>query len=181
MVPSVSSSVVTASRISSNARTAVVRESVLAKSKKRLPWLLITLCLGLMLAVFLGSWRSLLDKYVALTFFVPLLAALAGNAGIQASTLVVRALATGEEEGTALGDTLRRETGVGLLTGSVCGMGGFVFAYLFCVLFPEQSGMVAADGTSYAATFAIVVDCRAKAQRCRSGTAPRISTGRERT
>lgn len=58
---------------------------------------------------------------VDLLRFVPIVIGLAGNVGIQASTILVRAFATGELEPDREGSVLASESLVGLLIGLICG------------------------------------------------------------
>ena len=54
---------------------------------------------------------------VALTFYIPMIMATAGNIGIQTSSVVVRGLATGEVDFYHLGRHLMRELGTAFMTG----------------------------------------------------------------
>lgn len=118
-------------RLAGTSTPEYVQESVGAKGKKRLPWLLITLAFGMGLAFLLGQWEELIARNTKLAFFIPVLAAMAGSASIQASTLVVRALSHGELQPQDLGRLILIEGRVGLLTGSVCGTLVFATASLF--------------------------------------------------
>lgn len=64
--------------------------------RKRVPWLLLLVFGNLFSGAGLALFEGLLARHVALIFFLPLLVGSAGNAGSQAATLMVRALATGE-------------------------------------------------------------------------------------
>ena len=61
---------------------------------KRLPWLLITFCAINLTSLVVGLFEKELIKSVELAILMPIIAALGGNAGIQASTIAVRAIAT---------------------------------------------------------------------------------------
>jgi magnesium transporter len=60
-----------------------------------------------------------LESMVALAFFIPVIMAMAGNIGIQSSSVVVRGLATGEVDIYRIGRHLLREITTALLTGSI--------------------------------------------------------------
>jgi magnesium transporter len=96
--------------------------SIFRISRVRLPWLIIGLFGEIIAATVLSNYSSALEKIIALVFFIPVITAMGGNAGIQASAIVVRGLATGEIN---LNDTLRRlgkEVRVAILNGLLCGL-----------------------------------------------------------
>lgn len=68
---------------------------VLFLVRKRLPWLLILVFMNVFSGAGLAYFEQTIQAVVALVFFLPLLIDSSGNAGSQASTLMVRALATG--------------------------------------------------------------------------------------
>ena len=86
-------------------------------ARSRLPWLVGAL-LGQTGAVFvLGTFERSLEAKVALAFYIPMIMAMAGNIGIQTSSVVVRGLATGEVDFFHLGRHLARELGTAMMTG----------------------------------------------------------------
>lgn len=82
----------------------------------RAPWLLVTLIAGLTTA----TGISLFQGYhwaLAVPFFVPLIAGMSGNVGIQCSTVLVRRMATGTVLPRKFSTILFRELRIGLLIG----------------------------------------------------------------
>ena len=63
--------------------------------KKRLPWLLILLVLGMLTANFIDLFTETISKVALLAAFIPLIAGTAGNSGTQALAVAVRGIATG--------------------------------------------------------------------------------------
>ncbi len=90
--------------------------------KARLPWLLITLGTGFLTSTILKSFMSDFKQVIALAFFVPVVMAMGGNAGIQSSTLVIRGLALNSFSGTELAKRLWREIMSGAMMGLACGL-----------------------------------------------------------
>ncbi len=83
----------------------------------RLPWLLGAL-LGQMGAVtVLSYFEASLEARVTLVIYIPMIMAMAGNIGIQTSSVVVRGLATGEIDFFHLGRHLLRELGTAWVVG----------------------------------------------------------------
>src|SRR5690625_847382 len=65
-------------------------------AKKRLPWLIILLFLGMITASLIGSFEETLEQVPIVAIFIPLIAGMAGNAGTQSLAVAVRGIATGE-------------------------------------------------------------------------------------
>ena len=99
--------------------------------QRRLIWLLPLLFIELLAAIVLKHYSVDIQTVLPLLFFLPALIATGGNTGTQASTMVIRALATGD---LRLGDILRvvrREIFVGLALSFVLSSVLFVMARLF--------------------------------------------------
>ncbi|TVQ69807.1 MAG: magnesium transporter [Chromatiaceae bacterium] len=64
--------------------------------RKRVGWLLILVFVNLFSGAAIAIYEEAIEAVVALVFFLPLVIATGGNAGTQASTLMVRSLATGD-------------------------------------------------------------------------------------
>jgi magnesium transporter len=64
--------------------------------------------------------------YTAALFFVPMIAAISGNAGLQTSAIVVSGLATGRLVALTLGQVFAREVRIALLVALSCGLLGGV-------------------------------------------------------
>jgi len=99
--------------------------SVFSMFKKRIGWLLILFVAQAFTSTIMKSYEHVLDAVVALTFFIPMLIGIGGNAGSQATTLVIRGMAVGE---ISFKDWLKvcgKELLVGLSLGAV--MGGTTF------------------------------------------------------
>lgn len=96
-------------------RTSYREAGVFALYRKRIVWLAALLVVGLASGGVIAMFEDTLASTIALAFFLPLLMGSAGNTGAQSSTLVVRAIATGELETEEWLRTLGRELGIGLL------------------------------------------------------------------
>lgn len=89
-------------------------------AKKRLPWLLILLVLGMLTANLIGVFEATIEKVALLAAFIPLIAGTAGNSGTQALAVAVRGIATKDIEDESKFKLLIREAGTGLMTGLIC-------------------------------------------------------------
>ncbi len=97
-------------------------DSALISAKKRLPWLIILLFLGMLTASLIGRFEETLNKVAVLAIFIPLIAGMAGNTGTQALAVAVRGLATGEYGKQGKWKLIVREGLTGLITGTICGI-----------------------------------------------------------
>jgi len=64
--------------------------------QKRIGWLVILVVVNIFSGAAIAMFEAAIEAVVALVFFLPLVIASGGNAGAQSSTLMVRALATGD-------------------------------------------------------------------------------------
>ncbi|NBC17618.1 MAG: magnesium transporter [Bacteroidetes bacterium] len=71
-------------------------DSVLRITRGRLPWLLLGLVGAGLSGLVIGSFEDALEQAVVLATFIPIVMAMAGNAGIQSSSIVVQGLASGD-------------------------------------------------------------------------------------
>ena len=90
-------------------------------AKKRLPWLVILLFLGLMTASLIGKFEAALEQKAILAIFIPLIGGMAGNSGTQALAVVVRGIATGDLEDENKWKLILKEAFTGMIIGATCG------------------------------------------------------------
>jgi magnesium transporter len=95
--------------------------------RARLPWLLIGLFGGILGAVVLGSHEQTLAKVTELAFFIPLIAAMAGNVGVQSSSIVVQSIASGVKDLETTSRKLFKEVSIALVTAAIFSI--LIFAY----------------------------------------------------
>lgn len=82
--------------------------------RKRIVWLLLLVFANIFTAAGIAIYEDTIAKYAVLVFFMPLLIGSAGNAGSQASTLMVRGLGTGDVKMSDWGRLFAREILVAL-------------------------------------------------------------------
>lgn len=97
--------------------------------RARFPWLLIGLLGGILGAVVLRSHEASLAKVTQLAFFIPLIAAMAGNVGVQSSSIVVQSIASGVKDLETPVRKLLKEVSVALFTASIFAVLIFIFNY----------------------------------------------------
>ncbi len=89
------------------------------QTRARLPWLLIGLLGGILGALVIRGFEEELDKFTDLVWFLPLIAAMAGNVGVQSSSIVVQGIASKTLNINSTGRRLLKEVGVGLANGFI--------------------------------------------------------------
>ena len=95
-------------------------DSVITLTRARLPWLLIGLLGGILGARVIEIYEGDLQLYPEMAFFIPLIAAMGGNAGVQSSAIIVQGLANKSMGMSGIFSKLGKEFSVGLLNGLVC-------------------------------------------------------------
>jgi len=96
-------------------------DNIYQLTKARLPWLILGLLGGLGSVYILQGFDEALSNYPILFFFTPLIAAMAGNVGVQSSAIIVQGLANGVVKGSMF-NRLLKEVGLALINGSVLGI-----------------------------------------------------------
>lgn len=94
--------------------------------KKRASWLVVLFLGEMLTATAMAYFEGEIQKAVVLALFVPLIISSGGNAGSQAATLVIRALALGEFRLRDWWRVMRRELAAGALLGVILGIIGFL-------------------------------------------------------
>lgn len=93
-------------------------DSVVKLTKARLPWLLIGLAGGVLAAQVIGLFEGNLIKFPILAMFIPLIAAMGGNVGIQSSAIVVQSIASNNQMVGSI-QKITKELGVALVNSSI--------------------------------------------------------------
>jgi len=103
----------------------------LVSARKRLPWMLANLGTCFLAAWVVGLFERALEQMVALAVFMPVVAGMGGNGGVQAVTVITRGIALGEIEFSTGLRAVAKELSVGLLVGAVTGAVSAGFALLW--------------------------------------------------
>lgn len=75
-------------------------DTIFQLTRARLPWLFLGLIGGVGAAYIMGGFEDMLKEYAILFFFTPLIAAMAGNVGVQSSAIIVQGLANDDVKGS---------------------------------------------------------------------------------
>lgn len=103
-------------------------DSIWQITRARFPWLLIGMIGGILGAQVIGVFEAEAATTPALMAFIPLIAAMGGNVGIQSSAIVVQGLANKSLNGSTSAKLLK-ELGVGTVNGTLCAVLLFIVNY----------------------------------------------------
>jgi magnesium transporter len=125
-------------------------DSIFELTKARLPWLVLALLGGFVSVKLMGLFDGAMSSNPELFFFTPLIAAMAGNVGVQSSAIIVQGLANDTLTGS-LWARLLKEFLLSLLNGLILG----IILFLGCYYFLEESLSLAFTVT--AALLAVII------------------------
>jgi magnesium transporter len=114
--------------------------------RKRGGWLALLFLGEMLTATAMGRFESEIARAVVLALFIPLIVSSGGNAGSQASTLIIRAMALGEVKLRDWWRIVRREFASGLALGVFLALIGVVRILVWQAAFHsygEHAGLVA--------------------------------------
>ncbi len=106
-------------------------DSILELTRARLPWLFLGLVGGIGAFLIMEGFEGLFTgKAVVLFFFTPLIAAMAGNVGVQSSAIIVQGLANDDVRGS-VNSRLIKEMLLAALNGLILALFLFLFIWAF--------------------------------------------------
>ncbi|MBU0766009.1 MAG: magnesium transporter, partial [Bacteroidetes bacterium] len=100
-------------------------------TRARIPWLLIGLVGGILGAQVIGHYEDDIAKFAGLALFLPLIAAMGGNVGVQSSAIIVQGLANKSLGIESTGRKLMKELAVAVIAGVVCSSLIFLYNLFF--------------------------------------------------
>ncbi len=103
-------------------------DSVWELTRARLPWLFLGLLGGVGAAAIMGGFEEVLNNHAILLIFTPLIAAMAGNVGVQSSAIIVQGLANDDIKGS-IANRLLKEMALATLNGAALSIVLFFFIW----------------------------------------------------
>ena len=104
-------------------------DGLLRLTRARLPWLVLGLFGGLGSVYIMQGFEEALTKFPILFFFTPLIAAMAGNVGVQSSAIIVQGLANDNLRGSLV-QRLIKEVSLSLINGIALGILVMLFGFV---------------------------------------------------
>lgn len=96
-----------------------LKMSVVSLAKNRIPWLCVLMISGTLSAFVIGRYQDLLDSVVMLSSYMTIITGTGGNAGSQASAMIIRGMALGEIQIRDSLKVISKELAVGLICGVI--------------------------------------------------------------
>ncbi len=106
----------------------------------RLPWIIFNLVVGVVLAAVISRFEGTLTTYAVLAAYMPVVSALAGNAGAQSLAVIIRSIAVGELPPSRAGRAIRREIAIGVLDGTALAVLTAIMAAVTLGIFKQSGG-----------------------------------------
>ena len=105
-------------------------DSILELTRARLPWLFLGLIGGVGAFIIMEGFQESFKQYAVLFFFTPLIAAMAGNVGVQSSAIIVQGLANDDVKGS-VNNRLLKEMLLATLNGVILAVFLLLFIWIY--------------------------------------------------
>jgi magnesium transporter len=112
-----------------------LREPIRTSIRKRLPWLVILLFLGMLVSSVVGMYEHVVAELTIVMFFQSMILDMAGNVGTQSLAVTIRVLMDDELKLKDKADLVWKECRIGLLNGLILGTAAFVLIGFYCHFF----------------------------------------------
>lgn len=109
-------------------------ESVGKSVKKRIPWLIVLLILGLIQAFTMTGFEKVVAALPLIVFFQTLILDMAGNTGTQSLAVTIRMISTNEIKGKDIIKTIFKEIRIGFINGLFLAILSFGFVLLYLLI-----------------------------------------------
>lgn len=96
-----------------------IADSTSRKVRNRYQWLIINLATAFLAAFTIGQFEDILNQFVLLAVYMPIVAGMGGNAATQTLAVLVRGISLGQIDLRTAGRTLRNELGAGFINGMI--------------------------------------------------------------
>ena len=106
-------------------------DTIFLLTKARLPWLLIGLIGGIFGAQVISSHEHDLSQFTQMAFFIPLIAAMGGNVGVQSSSIIVQSIANNTIGRESFWRKMLKEFAIAIINGIVLSTLIFLYNYAF--------------------------------------------------
>ena len=113
-------------------------DSVLYQTRARLPWLIIGMLGGICSSMLLGCFERTLGDHPEMALFIPLLAGMGGNVGVQSSAIAVQGLANNSLDTSHIFRHILKESAVALINATILSL----MVYVYNVFMHEATDIV---------------------------------------
>ena len=124
-------------------------DTIWEHTRARLPWLFLGLLGGVGAAAIMGGFEDMIKNHAILFFFTPLIAAMAGNVGVQSSAIIVQGLANNDLKGS-ISNRLVKEFSLAFVNGFILSILLFAFTWFW-------QGKLLTAGAISISLFAVII------------------------
>ena len=124
-------------------RFTFIKEPIKTSVKKRLPWLIVLLGLGMIVSSVIGLFENIVAQLTILVCFQSLVLDMAGNVGTQSLAVTIRVLTNENLKFREKIRLMAKETKTGFLNGIILGIASLVFIGLYIYFFKEHNAVFA--------------------------------------
>ncbi|MCH5324253.1 MAG: magnesium transporter [Eubacterium sp.] len=115
-----------------------LKEPLIKSMKKRMPWLLILLALGMIVSGVVGVFEQVVSQLTLIMAFQSLILDMSGNVGTQSLAVTIRVLMDEGLTGKQKFHLVAKEMRVGFVNGLILGVISFLFVGLYIMLFKQK-------------------------------------------
>jgi magnesium transporter len=112
-----------------------IDDGVLLQTKARIPWLFIGLFGGIIGSLVMGYFEHDMKQYMGIAMFIPMIAAMGGNVGVQSSSIIVQSIANNSINNNSIFSKLMSELMVALVNGGILSTTIFLYNLFFSTSF----------------------------------------------
>lgn len=117
-----------------------IKDSVFSSVRKRLPWLIILLILGLAQSFAMTGFEHIIAALPIIVFFQTLVLSMSGNSGTQSLAVTIRVLSDEEDGKRKIAKTVFKELRTGFLNGLALGIIAFLIVFVFMTITKQSIG-----------------------------------------
>lgn len=133
-----------------------LREPISTSIRKRLPWLVLLLFLGMGVSSIIGLYESVVAHLTLLMAFQSMILDMSGNVGTQSLAVTIRVLMDEHLKAKDKLNLVRREVSTGFLNGLILGLISLVSVGLY-ILIAKHTPVIMAFGVSLCIGFSMIV------------------------
>lgn len=116
-----------------------LKEPLKDSMKKRMPWLLVLLCLGMVVSSVVGVFENVVTQLPIIMAFQSLILDMAGNVGTQSLAVTIRVLMDASLTGKQKLELVLKEVRIGFCNGILLGVLSFVLIGLYIYFFKGKT------------------------------------------
>ena len=117
-----------------------IDESVFVSIKKRIPWLIVLLFLGLLVSSVVGAFEAVIAMVPVIVFFQSMILGMAGNVGTQSLAVTIRNISNDsfDSDKKKQRKSIFKELKIGFSNGLLMGIISFIFVLLYLVITKKE-------------------------------------------